>query len=64
MIQISKIDDLSFTVRFDPQMAQELSDFAGQDTIENALACAITDAILLINHYPFLECDLDDDVPF
>ncbi len=64
MIQISKIDDLNFTVRFDPQVAADLYLYAGWGTAEDAVRRILSEALL--PHNPNCDCDfdLDDDVPF
>lgn len=64
MIQISKIDDLSFTVRFDPQMAQKLSDIAIWGTVENALILILSDALIITEPYGHFDYEPDDDIPF
>jgi hypothetical protein len=64
MIHISKTDDLSFTVRFDPRMAEELSAIASWGTVEDALSRILTDILLGHDPYPDFSGDLEDDVPF
>jgi len=64
MIHITKIDDLSFNVRFDPAMTDMLSEEAGWSSPERALYSILSDALLGPSFPSGYFDDLDDDVPF
>lgn len=64
MIDISKVDDLTFTIRFDPQIAADLYLYAGWGTVENALSRILSDTLLGTDPTYGVDGDLDDDVPF
>lgn len=64
MIHVTKLDELSFTVRFDPAMTETLSDVSGWSSPERALYSILADALLGSALSPDGMDDLDDDVPF
>ncbi len=64
MIDVTKIDELSFNVRFDPAMTDTLSEASGWSSAERALYTILSDALLGPSFPPDYLDDLDDDVPF
>jgi hypothetical protein len=64
MINVTKIGDLAFEVRFDERVRRDLQEFAGWGAVEDALGRVLSDIILgSAPHSPIFD-DLDDDVPF
>lgn len=64
MINVTKIDELSFNVRFDPTMIDMLGEELGWSSPERALHSILSDALLGPTFPPAYFDDLDDDVPF
>jgi len=64
MIYVTKLNELSFSVQFDPAMSDALSEAAGWSSPERALYCILADALLGPSLPPGYLDDLDDDVPF
>lgn len=64
MIHVTKIDELSFNVQFDPAMTDTLSEASGWSSPERALYSILSDALLGPSLPLGYLDDLDDDVPF
>ena len=64
MIHVTKLNDLSFNVQFDPAMTDALNDASGWSSPERALYSILADALLGPSLPPGYLDDLDDDVPF
>lgn len=64
MIHVAKLNDLSFSIRFDEKLAQTLSELSGWCSVENFIQAILSDTILGSPHRDDFLADLDDDVPF
>jgi len=64
MIRITKLNELSFEVEFDPAMTDALSEEAGWSSPERALYCILADGLLGPSLPLGYLDELDDDVPF
>ena len=64
MIHVTKIDKLSYFVRFDPAMTNALTDASGWGSHESAICSILFDALLGPASPSRYLNDVDDDVPF
>jgi len=64
MIHVIKLDELSFTVRFDEKMTDKLSEVSGWGSLEFALTSILSDALLGWNPPEEYLWPDDDDGPF
>ncbi len=61
MIQVTKIGDLVFEIRFDEKVRQDLLDVSGWGSEADAIGRILSDVLL---GYDDTENDLSGDIPF
>lgn len=60
MIEVTKIGDLTFEVRFDEKIRQDLRDVSGWGSEEDAIARILSDILLGVAPYEEWENELPD----